>query len=67
MGSMTREIEDPGIQEGGVQKETDLDAPSAPETTLTSVPSGLPPITLLLTLTAGPTAPQTCRAFGGRR
>lgn len=41
---MMRETEDPGIQEGVVQKEIDLHAPSAPGMTLTLVPRYLPPI-----------------------
>lgn len=67
MSSMMRETEDPGIQEGVVQKEIDLHAPSAPGMTPTLVPSYLPPIIVFLTLMAGPTAPQTHQAFRGGR
>lgn len=67
MSSMMRETEDPGLQEEGVQKEIELHVPSAPGRTPTLVPSYLPPVTVLLTLTAGPTAPQTHQAFGSGR
>lgn len=46
MDSMTRDSEDPGIQDGGVQKEMDHHVPIAPGRTLTLVPGCLPPTTL---------------------